>query len=75
MKGDKWQQTRKSSSQQRRKQNAQMRHLRRTTQNEDCRNGANSANYPRPKRHNQLERKSHNPVQHTTTKTTDESKN
>ena len=42
---------------------------------EDCWNGANSANDARPKRHNQQERKTDHPVQPTTTKLVDESKN
>ena len=44
-------------------------------QTEHRSNGANSANDPRPKRHNQQERKTDNFVQPTTTTTDDESKN
>ena len=42
---------------------------------EDCWNGANSANDPRPKRHNTQERKTDTTVQQTTAKSGDESKN
>ena len=42
---------------------------------EDCWNGANSTNDPRPKRHKQQERKTNNFVQPTTSKTEDESEN
>ena len=41
----------------------------------DCWNGANAANDPRPKRHNQQKRKTAYSVQRTATKTVDESKN
>ena len=42
---------------------------------ENCWNGANSANDPRPKRHFQQERKQDNPAQQPTNQDTDESKN
>ena len=42
---------------------------------EDCWNGANSANDPRPKRHNTQERKTDTSVLQTTTKPADEQKN
>ena len=42
---------------------------------EDCWNGANAANDPRHKRHNQQERKTHNSAQPTTTQSPDEAKN
>ena len=42
---------------------------------EDCWNATNSANDPRPRRHNQQEQKIDNFVQPMTSKTDDESKN
>ena len=77
MKRDKWQQTRKNNGQP--NSNAgntlKCKTCGKPHKTEDCWNGANSANDPRPKRHNQQERKTDNPVQFTTTKTSDESKN
>ena len=77
MRRDKWQQTRKHNG-----------HTRNTTgitskcdtcgkphKTEDCWNGANSANDPRPKRHFQQERKQDNSAQQQTNQAADESKN
>ena len=77
MKRDKWQQTRRN--------NAQTKNSAGTTlkcdtcgkphKTEDCWNGANSANDPRPKRHFQQERKTDTSAQQTTAKFEEESKN
>ena len=76
MKKDKWHQTRKNNCQ---RNNSASNTFKCDTcgkphKTEDCWNGANSANDPRPKYHNQQERKTNNFVQPTTTKTDDVSK-
>ena len=76
MKKDKWHRTRKNNCQ---TNNSAGNTFKCDTcgkphKTEDCWNGANSANNPRPKHHNQQERKTDNFVQPTTTKTDDVSK-
>ena len=77
MKRDKWMQTRKN--------NGPINHSAgkppkcdtcgKTHKTEDCWNGANAANDPRPKRHNTQERKPDSSAQQTTTKPAEEQKN
>ena len=77
MKGDKWQQTRKHNGQ---TNNSAGKTLKCDTcgkphKTEDCWNGANSADDPRPKRHNKQERNTKTPAQPTTIKNFEEPKN
>ena len=77
MKRDKWQQTRKSNGQTNSNAGNSLKcdTCGKPQKTEERWNGANSANDPRIKRHNQQKRKTDLPVPHTTTKNTDESKN
>ena len=77
MKRDKWMQIRKNNGQ---TNSSAGKSLKCDTcgkphKTEDCWNGANSANDPRPKRHNNPESKRHGPVQPTTANSVIESKN
>ena len=76
MERDKWQQTRKSSGRTNNKASNTLKYdtCGKPHKTEVCWYGAHSVNDPRPKRHNQQERKTDNSVQPTTTKTVDESK-
>ena len=77
MKRDKWMQTRKNNSQ---TNSSAGKPLKCETcgkphKTEDCWNGANSANDPRPKRHNNPESKKDVPVQQTKANAVTDSKN
>ena len=77
MKRDKWMQTKKNNGQ---TGNSSGKPLKCDTcgkphKTENCWNGANSANDPRPKRHHQQERKQDNSAQQLTNQDADESKN
>ena len=76
MKRDKLQQTRKNNGQTNNnaRNTLKCNNCAKPHKTDDCWNGANSANDPRPKRYNQHERKTDNSTQPTTTKTVDESK-
>ena len=77
MKRDKWMQTKKNNAQ---TSSSSGKPLKCDTcgkphKTENCWNGANAANDPRPKRHFQQERKQDNPAQQPTNQDADESKN
>ena len=77
LKRDKWQQTRKNNGQTNYSAGKLLKcdTCGKSHKTEDCWNGANSANDPRPKRHNTQERKPDSSAQQTTTKIADEQKN
>ena len=77
MKRDKWMQTRKNNGQTNTSAGKQFKceTCGKPHKTEDCWNGANSANDPRPKRHNNPESKRDVPVQPTTANPVTESKN
>ena len=76
LKRDKWQQTRKNNGQANYSAGKPPKcdTCGKPHKTEDCWNGANAANDPRPKRHNTQERKTDTSVQQTTTKPADEQK-
>ena len=77
MERDKWQQNRKIIGQTNSSAGNSMKcdTCSKPHKTEGCWNGANAANDPRPKRHNQQERKADLPAQPTTTKLADDPKN
>ena len=77
LKRDKWQQTRKNNGQTNYSAGKPPKcdTCGKPHKTVDCWNGANSANDPRPKRHNTQERKPDFSIQQTTTKPADEQKN
>ena len=77
MRRDKWQQTRRNNGQTKNSAGTTLKcdTCGKPHKEEDCWNGANSANDPRPKRHFQRERNTDTSAQQSTAKFGDESKN